>query len=121
PRQGAQLLGRDRNREKGNEIDQLAPGDPVARFAALDQRLDALIAGRGRISFQVLERKRVDVAQLELAAQRLLAGKAGGLEQIIDLRRIVLRIEIERIARLIRWRAPLESERQMDCLLAGAR
>ena len=72
-RHRAQMLGGERDREIGDEIDQLPPGDPVARRAAFDQRLDVLVAGRRGIGLQVLKRQRVDVARFDkLGAQRLI-------------------------------------------------
>ena len=80
------------------------------------------MAGLLGIGLDRLERQRRDVARLdEIAAQLLVACKACNLEQLVDIGRIVLGIEVEGVARLVGRRAVLERERQMDGLLVRAR
>jgi hypothetical protein len=101
PRQRAQVLRCERNREIGDEVDELAAGDPVGRLVLRQQRPDVLVAGLRRIGFQRSERARGDVARLnELVAQRLVFN-AGKRKQFVDVSGIVLGVEIERIAGLV--------------------
>ena len=51
----------------------------------------------------------------------VVAGKPRELQQLIDVGRIVLGIEIERVARLVGRRRAVEGEREMDGLLVRAR
>ena len=57
----------------------------------------------------------------EFVAQLGVAGKPGELEQLVDIGRIVLGIEVERVAGLVGRRGAVEGEREMDRLLVGAR
>ena len=75
PRHRAQVIGGERDREHGDQVDELAAGDPVLRLPVGDQRLDVLMAGLRRIIFQRLQRQRGDVARRDqLGAQRVVAG-----------------------------------------------
>ncbi len=54
-------------------------------------------------------------------AQRVVRGKPGGLEQRVDIGRIVLGIDVERVAGLVGRRRAVEGELEMDRFLVGAR
>ena len=101
-RQRAQIFGVERDREGRDQVDELPPGNPLARLAVGEQRLDVLVAGCLRIGLNGLERQRGDVARFdEFGAQLVVARQAGELQQLVDIGRIVLGIEIERIAGFI--------------------
>ena len=122
PRQRAQLLGRERNRELLDQVDQLAAGDPASGLAGFQQRLDVLVAGAGGIGLQRLERERRYVAVLdEVAPQTLVRRKPRGLEERVDIGRIVLGIDVERVAGLIGRRRALERQLEMHGFLVGLR
>ena len=57
----------------------------------------------------------------EFVAQRLIGAEPRGLEQFVHLGRIVLRIDVERVARLVGRCRAVERQRQMERLLAGLR
>ena len=64
PRQRAQMIGGQRDRKVGDQVDELAAGNPLRRFALREQRLDVLVAGFLHVGFQRLERERGDVTRL---------------------------------------------------------
>ena len=122
PRHRAQMVGGERDRERGDQVDELAADDPFLGLTVRDQRLDELMAGLRRVGLDGFERQRGHVARLdEFGAQFVVARKAGEREQLIDIGGIVLGIEIERVARLIGRRRAVESEREMDRFLVRAR
>ena len=122
PRHRAQMIGGQRDRERGDQVDELAAGDPFLGLAVGDQRLDVLMAGLRRVGLHRLERQRGHVARLdEFGAQLVVARKAGELQQFVDIGRIVLGIEIERVARLVGRRPAVEGEREMNGFLVRAR
>ena len=121
-RHRAQMIGGQRDREHGDQIDELAAGDPFLRLPVGDQRLDVLMAGLRRVGLDGLERQGRHVARLDqLGAQLVVARKTGELQQFVDIGRIVFGVEIERISRLVGRHRAIESQRQMDGFLVRAR
>ena len=94
--QRAQRLGVERNREGRDQIDELAARDPLLDLSVGNQRLDVLVTGLLRICFNGFGRQRRHVARLdEFATQPVVTRKAGRLQQLVDIGRIIFGIEIE--------------------------
>jgi hypothetical protein len=120
PRQGAQLFGIERDRELLHQIDQLTAGDPALRRAGVEQAPEVALA-EARIGLDRLERQRRHVAALDqLRAQRRV-GHPRRLQQRVDIGRIVLGVDVERVARLIGRGGAIERQLEMDGLLIRAR
>ena len=122
PGHRAQLIGGKRDRECLDQIDQLAADDPVLGLAVGDQLLQIVVAGLRHIGLDRLERQSGHIARFDkFITQLCVAGKSGQLEQLIDIGGVVLRIEIERVTRLVGWRRAFKGKRKVHGFLVGAR
>ena len=120
-RDADELLGGQRRRMCGKQVDHLPPRCPVPDFAAVDELTHGSMPCRGDEALGRHGRERRDVAvRAQCLPQRLVTGEADLREHVVDQGRVVLDEDVERVAGFIGQRRGSEAECQVDRLLVGA-
>src|SRR5665647_2346256 len=86
PRYGAQVLGGQRDREHGDQVDELPADDPFLGLDVLDQLFNVIVAGLRRVSLDRLERQGGNVARSDkFGTQSVVTVETGKQQQFVDV------------------------------------